>query len=185
MAQFCPFLWLCSLPLHHIFSIPASVCGHLRFFHVQDIINIAAMNIGVHALAMLHSNIQQSTVSQWKPTIIPHSHSPAGSREAHETWPESILLNFHMCKTGYITKLWQVDIKEMICSTCRFHPCKRSYLSSFSLSHSHDLEHGGSRVKIAFSMWNKEGQYLRHGRTKRFLIIISSLFMYMYMTGYY
>ena len=91
---------------------------------------------------------------------------------------------FLICKAGYITTFWPVVINERTYSTCRFHPCKGSYLSSFSVSHSHDLEHGGSRGKIAFSMWNNEGQYLRHGRTKRFLIIISSLFMYVYMTGY-
>ena len=47
---------------------------------------------------------------------------------------------------------------ELVCATCRFHPCKGSYLSSLSLSHSHDLEHGKNKGNIASSMWDNEGQ---------------------------
>ena len=34
--------------MYHIFLIHSSVDGHLGFFHVLDIVNIAALNIRVH-----------------------------------------------------------------------------------------------------------------------------------------
>ena len=34
--------------MYHSFFIYLSVNGHLGFFHVVDIVNSAAMNIGVH-----------------------------------------------------------------------------------------------------------------------------------------
>jgi len=34
--------------MHHIFFIYSSVDGHLDHFHVLDIVNTAAVNIGVH-----------------------------------------------------------------------------------------------------------------------------------------
>ena len=57
MARFHPFLWLSSISLYiyiyiyiyicHSFFIHLSVDGHLGCFPVLDIVNSAAMNIGV------------------------------------------------------------------------------------------------------------------------------------------